>query len=140
MQNEEKTWQDNLMDKYPDLLRNAYPCVDQGWEHILDTMLDQIKHHMHWQERDKVVVKDGEEPPTTGEWIDKLYFVQIKEKFGGGRFYHYGGDETTRGIVSMAEAISYRTCEVCGNKGVPRKMSWQKTLCDKHYEKMVNSK
>ena len=138
MKDEEKTWQENLIEKYPSLLRGTYPSVGQGWEQLIDEMLNQIKHHMRWQSKNKTVVKDGEEPPAKGEWIDDPYFVQVKEKFGCLRTYHYGGDATIRGIVSMAEGISFYTCEVCGNKGESRKLSWQKVLCDKHYEEIIN--
>jgi hypothetical protein len=61
-------------------------------------------------------------------------FDQVKEKYGGLRVYFSGGDEYIEGLVSMAEAISYNTCEVCGNKGEANKGGWISVLCDKHRE------
>lgn len=57
---------------------------------------------------------------------------QVKEKFAGLRFYCYGGDEHTRGLVAMAEAMSYRTCEVCGAPGRVYHDGWHTTLCETH--------
>ena len=57
---------------------------------------------------------------------------QVKEKFGGLRFYieNYpvGGHE----VISKYESLSYHTCEKCGATGVLRKGSWIQTLCDEH--------
>jgi hypothetical protein len=60
------------------------------------------------------------------------YFIaQIKEKFGGLRYY-IGGEETDVGaLISEAEALSYQTCEECGRPGILREdLSWITTLCD----------
>lgn len=59
--------------------------------------------------------------------------TQIKEKFGGLRFYYIGGDSYIRGLVTMAEAMSEVTCEACGNIGKHRSGGWIKTLCDEHW-------
>lgn len=57
---------------------------------------------------------------------------QIKEKFGGLRFYYEGGDDYVYGLVSMAEAWAANTCEKCGESGKLRHGGWIRTLCDKH--------
>ena len=58
---------------------------------------------------------------------------QVKEKFGGLRFYIHGGDDVIHGMISMAESMSYRTCEVCGTPGNPNKDGgWITTLCETH--------
>jgi hypothetical protein len=57
---------------------------------------------------------------------------QIKEKFGGLRFYYQGGDKEIDGMVSMAETWAGHSCEVCGNKGTRRDGGWIRTLCDVH--------
>jgi hypothetical protein len=57
---------------------------------------------------------------------------QIKEKFGGLRFYYDGGDERISGLVDMAESWAAHTCETCGNKGERRHGGWVRTLCDVH--------
>jgi hypothetical protein len=64
--------------------------------------------------------------------VDWIHVEQIKEKFGGLRFYYQGGDATISGMVSMAESWANHTCETCGNKGERRSGGWVRTLCDKH--------
>jgi len=57
--------------------------------------------------------------------------TQIKEKFGGLRIYHQGGDAYIEGIISFAESLSYQVCENCGsNQDVSQnKKGWIKTYC-----------
>ena len=57
---------------------------------------------------------------------------QVKEKFGGLSFYTNGYTDVIGGMISMAESMSYRTCEVCGNPGRPNNRGWISTLCDTH--------
>lgn len=64
--------------------------------------------------------------------------VQIKEKFGTLRFYYDGGDDFCRGVVSMAEAMSAVTCEVCAAPGKSNDGGWIRTLCDIHHEEREN--
>lgn len=77
-------------------------------------------------------------------WDKKV--VQVKEKFGGLRFYipssDVVGDEVVeikipqliRNIIRKYEELSYHTCEKCGKDGVLRKGKWIRTLCDEHSE------
>jgi hypothetical protein len=62
-------------------------------------------------------------------WIE---VQQIKEKFGGLRFYYAGGDAHISGMVDMAESWAGHSCETCGNKGERRSGGWMRTLCDTH--------
>lgn len=57
--------------------------------------------------------------------------VQVKEKYGGLRFYVNGGNVDTDKLISEAEALSYEICEVCGKKGKPNEDGWISTLCKK---------
>jgi len=61
---------------------------------------------------------------------------QVKEKFGGLRFYINSASDEVHKRISEAENLSYETCETCGEKGELRtNIGWHSTLCDKHYEK-----
>ena len=64
--------------------------------------------------------------------VDWIRVAQIKEKFGGLRFYYDGGDDHISGMVTMAEVWAGRTCETCGEKGKQRGGGWIRTLCDTH--------
>jgi hypothetical protein len=60
--------------------------------------------------------------------------VQIKEKFGGLRFYVQAATNKHYDYISFAESMSYRTCEVCGAPGKRYTDGWHKVLCDIHAE------
>lgn len=66
--------------------------------------------------------------------IDGFTVVQVKEKFGGLRFYiGYGSDKIFKRI-HKAEEESYHICESCGESGKLRTdLGWWRTLCDKCY-------
>lgn len=64
----------------------------------------------------------------------KIDIHQVKEKFGGLRFYTGGVNQEYAteffNQVQVAEEESFRTCENCGNPGKPRTGGWIKTLCN----------
>lgn len=64
--------------------------------------------------------------------VPQVVASQVKEKFGGLRFYYNGGDEQIYGMASIAESMSYRTCELCGAPGRANRHGWITTLCDTH--------
>ena len=66
--------------------------------------------------------------------IDSVHVVQVKEKFGGLRFYVNSATSAMYEIIMEAEVNSYKICEVCGNPGELRRGRWIQTLCDKHAE------
>jgi len=57
---------------------------------------------------------------------------QIKEKFGGLRFYVNGATDKHWSYINFAESMSYRTCEECGAPGKTYTDGWHTTLCDVH--------
>jgi len=63
------------------------------------------------------------------EW--QIEAVQVKEKFGGLRFYISGGDDEVYGMISLAEHLSYKICEWCGTLKEVKVYSegWTRTLC-----------
>ncbi|MGB8478745.1 MAG: hypothetical protein WCE63_07880, partial [Acidobacteriaceae bacterium] len=58
--------------------------------------------------------------------------VQVKEKFGGLRFYVEDANEVMRQRIELAELKSFKTCEACGNSGQRRSHGRIQTLCDEH--------
>ena len=62
---------------------------------------------------------------------EDAHVLQVKEKWGGLRFYVSGTTELLDFIDEM-EARSLKTCEVCGQPGKPREGGWIRTLCDEH--------
>lgn len=55
---------------------------------------------------------------------------QVKEKFGGLRFYIDYGSDAVNKRIETAEKLSFETCEQCGEPGKRRMLgTWIKTLC-----------
>lgn len=74
------------------------------------------------------------------------YVVQVKEKFGGLRFYLSTVpapiSKSVENLICQAEKESYRTCEECGEPGQARNtwpdlpevhFGWIRTLCETHW-------
>lgn len=64
---------------------------------------------------------------------------QVKEKFGGLRFYAHTRNqdlsEAFNARIKHAEQLCDRTCETCGAPGkLHDEFSWIRTLCDRHAE------
>lgn len=78
-----------------------------------------------------ISLERGEER-TVNAACPQVVAVQVKEKFGTLRFYYDCGDEFVSGVTAMAESMSARTCEVCGNPGKVYHSGWVTTLCPTH--------
>ena len=65
--------------------------------------------------------------------IDETIEVyQIKEKFGGLRFYTKGTSDKIENLIDQACMESFKICEICGtHEDVSTKGSWLLTLCNK---------
>lgn len=60
---------------------------------------------------------------------------QVKEKFGGLRFYINDGTDEMFDRIHKAERESYTICEITGTPGKVRTdLPWHMTLCDEQYE------
>jgi hypothetical protein len=67
--------------------------------------------------------------------VKQVKAAQIKEKFGGLRFYVDGGDEYVFGAIQLAETMSLVMCEQCGAPGKVGDHSgrgWYYTACEQH--------
>jgi len=113
-----------MEERFPRMFANPYGgfCVGEGWWPIIETLCSNIQSHTDWWN------KNRENRPI----VEQVVVGQIKEKFGGLRFYYQGGDDQISGMVRMAEAWANNTCENCGAPGKRREGGWIKTLCDHH--------
>jgi hypothetical protein len=64
------------------------------------------------------------------------YATDVKEKWGGLRFYIAYGSEELHDAIWAIEHESYKICEVCGRPGKPRSTGWIRTLCIRHYARL----
>lgn len=85
------------------------------------------------------LIKDLIEDLIALGWDKKT--CQVKEKFGGLRFYINEGSDEIFNRITKAERDSYEICERCGEKGEIRTdIGWYLTLCDKHYKERKDAK
>ena len=101
----------------------------------------QLKHHWHGGRRGVFIECDEGWFPIIARLdadIRKLApdytILQIKEKFGGLRYYigslHESVFDQVHAIIGEAEKIAAKTCECCGEPGeLCRRGGWLKTLC-----------
>jgi len=57
---------------------------------------------------------------------------QVKEKFGGLRFYVQAATDEHYNYITFAESMSYKTCETCGAPGTYYPFGWHHVACDEH--------
>lgn len=91
--------------------------VGDGWFHILEALAKNITEQIE---------KNN---------LKNFKVLQIKEKFGGLRFYCRGGNDKIQEYVDHAEELSMNTCESCGQLGLPQNDSWIKVLCQQCKER-----
>lgn len=119
-----------LCERYPKMFAERYgsphetamcwgfECSD-GWFDLIDTLCGSIQRYIDQNSR-------------PNNEIPQVIVEQVKEKFGGLRFYTRGGDRLTSGMTWMAEEMSYKICEICGQPGSRRGNGWIYTACDAH--------
>lgn len=90
--------------------------------------------------RGQLSLRDAQQmaPPGWAGLITELFLLsseedadvhQIKEKYGGLRWYCGGSSEYLDKVEAICER-SYSICEECGALGKPRDGGWVRTLCD----------
>ena len=60
---------------------------------------------------------------------------QVKEKYGGLRFYMSSSPDEVDDLIHVAELESYNICEMCGNQGKINKGPWYEVRCQECKEK-----
>lgn len=127
-----------LVEKYPNLYRDRHgdmrsTCMvwgfpGDGWYSILDTLSAQLEKEII---KYKTKYPDNEHVPCA---------MQVKEKFGGLRFYMNCTTDEMEWYIQEAEEKAWRTCENCGVPGVARPTGWIRVMCDGCYLKCLADK
>lgn len=123
-----KELQDKLYEKYPKIFRQkdldkkqtamcwGIECGD-GWYNLIDQLCtnlqENIDHNSH-----------------TGKY-PQLEAVQVKEKYGGLRFYTMNSSSEQDAVITFAEQLSETICEKCGSTiNVTQTKGWIMTRCE----------
>jgi hypothetical protein len=118
-----------MLERFPKMFAEPYGgfCVGEGWWLIIESLCSHIQSHIDWNNQ-----RAEKYPELCYKQVPQVTVAQIKEKFGGLRFYYDGGNDIIAGMVSMAELWAAHSCETCGAPGKSRDGGWIKTLCDHH--------
>ena len=105
-------------------VRNAHFGTDEGWDMLIYKLCCRIESHLAWNNPEGYIK-----------------VTDVKEKFGGLRFYYDDYSKSVdyiSGMVDFAEKMSEVTCEKCGRPGIFRgELPWFKTLCDNHFMERI---
>jgi hypothetical protein len=93
----------------PPINEPGFFSIGEGWYELVKNLIDEL---------------------IVAGWDKQI--CQVKEKFGGLRFYTNAMSDECHKIVSKYESLSYETCEKCGEPGRLRQGGWLSTLCDEH--------
>lgn len=117
--------QQALFDRYPEIfaergesMTSTAMCwgidTGDGWYDLIDVLCAMLQDD----------TRQGGAP--------QVVATQVKEKYGGLRFYVRVADERQYAAIEFAEAMSLRLCEICGAPGKVNHAGWSMTRCDAH--------
>lgn len=79
-------------------MSDGFACGD-GWFEIIDALCEMLQFDIDHNDAPQLVAK------------------QVKEKLGTLRFHSFNRTDWQDGAISLAQSMSGRICEVCGNPG-----------------------
>ena len=118
----------DLIAKYPKIFPgNFYFECGDGWYDLIDDLCYKLQAY----------VDDFDS-------VDQVVAGQVKEKFGGLRFYlDHGGDDCVYDLIRNAEHKSHSICEECGSPGKVKNLGrWMVCRCSDCFtrnEEIINS-
>jgi len=119
----------NIIDTLCGLLTSEYRGAKSRYDHLVEVGVGNVLYGT------KTVTQEAidEAKVKLDEEATKVPVAsQVKEKFGGLRFYVQAATDKHYQYITFAESMSYRTCEQCGNPGKTYTDGWHTTLCDIH--------
>ncbi len=132
-----------LCEEFPNLYQDRYTnpqtsCMafgfpGDGWFNLLYDLSVKLE---------ELILQYPEDLPegTTGSIRSDFKASQVKEKFGGLRYYMSHSTAEMEALIDEAEAIAAVTCERCGAEGKARSGGWIQTLCDTCYSERHKKK
>lgn len=114
--------QDNLCNDFPLLFKEGfYFECGNGWYELIRELCQKLY----------LLIENVEFEPHN---FPNAY--QVKEKYGGLKFYMSTATEEMIKLIEEAAKESTTICEMCGDEGeLFKHKSWYSTLCDEHRNK-----
>lgn len=101
-----------------DKIHTFIDCAPGGWAKLCEDLCAELK---------PLLEKAG--------YVDEYKLCQVKEKFGGLRWYDCGIPEPISDeydtLIQKYEDLSYKTCCICGAPATKMSMGWISPFCDK---------
>ena len=144
-----------LTERYPLFFgKIKYAACGDGWFDILDILCSEIDNNYRndvrnyeWkleeynQTDEEIAERIAKAPEHMHSQLQRpkekpekpvpLIITDIKEKYGTLRFYIMGGCDADDGAISMAESMSGRICDICGNPGKTNSGGWITCRCER---------
>lgn len=99
---------EQILNKYEIKYPRCGAYIEDGWLPLVESLIQEL-------------IQAG--------WDKKL--SQIKQKFGGLRFYVDTVNKDWRAIIDKYEEASYKVCELCGDAGKKRSIDgWLTVICN----------
>ncbi len=127
---------------FPQASRNAGPmrtlmgfgfeCGD-GWFALVNSLCAVIQDY----------IDNRQDPESFNHVKDypQVEVLQVKEKYGGLRFYTLGHSDEIEHYINTAESMSYHICMTCGStKDVTLTDGWIEAICKKCLDERTSKK
>lgn len=101
----------------------GFECQN-GWEPLIRELSEKLVPLVEQFNKDY--------PPKPEEMYNGFAVVQVKEKFGGLRYYTNYSSKEINDLIDEYETLSYKTCEICGKPGKTMGQGWYYTACPEH--------
>lgn len=104
----------DIIKKYPKIFQSYdgnpgmvnWLSVPDGWLRIIDALCNSIQDYID----STYIIENGQ-----NRIPEQVTCIQVKEKFGGLRFYVSNADDYVNGMIRMAETLCYNICDECGS-------------------------
>jgi hypothetical protein len=107
-------WTDKVSEDY-DYSYNELWALEKGWAKAFG-------YELICELRDALIEAD---------YLDKYRITQIKEKYGGLRWYDFGAPEKAFEVIRKYTEKSYETCIYCGEPATHETYGWINYVCEK---------
>jgi hypothetical protein len=145
---------EDIIQKYPKIFEHYegnpgnvnWHGVPKGWLPIIDILCRAIQSYcdsarsIKNPDFDPIAIYDQEDT-TSHRYLqvkrEQVTCLQMKEKFGGLRFYTNGNDEVVDGMIIMATNVCAHTCESCSTSDdIGLTTGWISVRCKKCAEEI----
>lgn len=132
-------WGMECQEGWFDIIDQCCSIIQNNYKNALDNYRWKLERYNKSEEE---VAKESEkyphlniqplkEKPEKPEEPYQTTASQIKEKYGTLRFYTSGASDADDGAIDMAESMSCKICEICGNPARVTGVGWFSCRCQR---------